>query len=144
MDKEIRRLTIDDYDDICRVWAVSGLPTKPNGRDSRKMIAAEISREWSAYYGLFFNGKMVGLVITQYDGRRGWINRLAVDPDYRGMGLAQELIVASEEFLNSFGEVVICALIYDENAPSMECFERAGYVCEREITYWTKRPRPDL
>jgi len=144
MEKEIRRLTFDDYDEIMRVWAVSGLPIKSNGRDSRDMVAAEIAREWCAYFGLFVNDKMVGVTITQFDGRRGWINRLAVDPDYRGMGLAGDLMAKCDEFLDQFGEVVPCALIEGENMPSMACFEKAGYVCERSISYWTKRPRPDL
>jgi hypothetical protein len=40
--------------------------------------------------------------------------------------------------------VVICGLIEELNSPSMELFEKNGYRCEPSITYWTKRPRPDL
>ena len=144
MDKQIRRLTIDDYDDVIRIWSITGLPFKPNGRDSRKMMAAEMALQICAFFGLFVDDRMVGVVITQYDGRRGWINRLAIDPDYRAMGLAADLIDRCEEFLDSHGEVVICALIEEENAPSMSCFGKAGFRCEDTIKYWTKRPRPDL
>ncbi len=144
MDKQIRRLYIDDYNEIIRIWSISGLPFKPNGRDSHTMIEAEMAREYCAFFGLFIERRMVGVIIAQYDGRRGWINRLAVDPDYRGIGLAGDLIEAAEEFLNDYGEVVICGLIEDENTPSMACFEKSGYTCENTIKYWTKRPRPDL
>jgi ribosomal protein S18 acetylase RimI-like enzyme len=144
MDKNIRRLTIDDYEAMLRVWCAAGLPFRPKGRDSRTMLAAEISREQCAFFGVFDQERLVGLAIANYDGRRGWINRLAVDPDCRGLGLAAELILKCEEFLKQFGEVVICGLIEDLNYPSMALFEKNGFVCMREITYWTKRPRPDL
>ena len=144
MEKEYRRLTIDDYESMLRVWGVAGLPTKPKGRDSRRMLEVEMSREHCAIFGAFESGRLVGLALANYDGRRGWINRLAVDPDYRGLGLASALIGLCEEFLNQFGEVVICGLIQDPNYPSMQLFDKNGYTCERSITYWTKRPRPDL
>jgi ribosomal protein S18 acetylase RimI-like enzyme len=144
MDKRFRRLTIDDYDDMLRVWEVSGLPFKPNGRESRAMIAAEIDRDHCAFFGVFDGDLMVGVTIAQYDGRRAWINRLAVDPDYRGRGLAFELIELSEEFLARYGEHLVCALIEEMNSPSMELFEKAGFVCLNEIKYWSKRPRSDL
>jgi ribosomal protein S18 acetylase RimI-like enzyme len=144
MDKRFRRLTINDYDDMIQVWNLAGLPTKPNGRESRAMVGAEIGRDHCAYFGVFDGEKMVGVTIAQYDGRRGWINRLAVDPDYRGLGLGVELLKKSEEFLGQYGEVVIAALVEDVNAPSMALFEKAGYVCMTEVKYWSKRPRPDL
>ena len=144
MDKKIRLLTIDDYDEMIRVWSISGLPFKPNGRESRSMIEAEIDREQCAFYGTFDGAKMVALVIANYDGRRGWINRLAVDPDYRHLGLAAELIEKCEEFLSRYGDVIICALIEELNLPSMGLFKKNGYVCLKEITYWSKRPRPDF
>ncbi|MBU0984390.1 MAG: GNAT family N-acetyltransferase [candidate division Zixibacteria bacterium] len=144
MAREIKALTIEHYDDIIRVWSDAGLPFKPNGRESRAMVAAEMSRAFCRYYGLFDNGRLIGVSIANYDGRRGWINRLAIDPDYRGRGLAHELMTACEDFLHTFGEILVCALIEEDNTPSMACFDNKGYVCMREITYWSKRDRPDL
>jgi len=144
MEISYRRLTIDDYDEMMRVWGVAGLPIKPNGRDGRAMLKIELSREGCASFGAFDTDRLVGLALANYDGRRGWVNRLAVDPDSRGLGLASELILKCEEFLHGFGEVVICGLIQDPNYPSMQLFEKNGYTCENSLTIWTKRPRPDL
>lgn len=144
MDKRFRRLTIEDYDSMIRVWSVAGLPFKPNGRESRDMIEAEIKRDHCAFFGVFDSDLMVGVVIVQYDGRRSWVNRLAVDPDYRGRGLAMELMAKGEEFLSQYGEVLVCALIDEMNSPSMELFGKAGFVYDNEVQYWSKRPRADL
>lgn len=144
MEKRIRPLTIDDYDDIIRIWSFAGLPFKPNGRDSRGMMAREMQREACQYFGLEIDGRLVGVVIAQYDGRHGWINRLAVEPDYRGVGFAGDLIEQCEAYFTQFGEVVMSALIEDENTPSMSCFGRAGFECYQSLQYWSKRPRADL
>ncbi len=144
MDKRFRRLTIDDYDGMIRVWNAAGLPIRPNGRESRTMIAAEISRDHCAFFGVFDSDRMVGVTIAQYDGRRAWINRLAVDPDYRGKGLALDLIEKCETFLDQYGEVLVGTLIEELNLPSMALFEKAGFTCLNEVKYWSKRPRPDL
>lgn len=139
----IRRLGIEDYDDIVSLWSRAGLPIRPKGRDSREMISVEMSRSYCAFIGLYDNEKMLAVGLANFDGRRGWINRVAVDPDYRGLGLAGRIIEAGEEFLRGIGAVVMCALIEEENAPSMDTFEAAGYTCEPKFKMFTKRPSPD-
>ncbi len=143
MNTTIRRLTIEDYDAIIRVWSDAGLPYKPNGRDSRDMIAKEMMLSEVAFFGLFDGDRMLGVCLCNYDGRRGWLNRLAIDPDFRGIGLAGRLMEEGEKFLKSRGAVVIAGLIEEINTPSMACFEKAGYSCLKNITYWTKRDSPD-
>jgi ribosomal protein S18 acetylase RimI-like enzyme len=143
MSINIRRLTIDDYDSIIRVWADAGLPFKPKGRDSREMISREMAHPDVVFLGLFESDLMLGVCIANFDGRRGWINRLAIDPDHRGIGLAGRLIDESEKFLKSRGALVIAGLIEEMNTPSMACFEKAGYKYMRNLTLWTKRESSD-
>jgi ribosomal protein S18 acetylase RimI-like enzyme len=139
MDIKVRKLNADDYDEIIRIWAESGLPFKPNGRDSRVRILGEMARSDSAFFGLFENGRMLGVGLASFDGRKGWIQRVAVDPDHRGIGLASHILDACEEFLQSCGAEVISCLIEDLNSPSMECFRKHGYVCWPNILYFSKR-----
>ncbi len=143
MAQEIKRLTVKDFDEIIRIWLEAGLPFKPRGRDSREMIAREMANPNCAFFALFLDEKMIGVVIANFDGRRGWINRLAIVPEHRGLDLAAKLIEASEEFLRSVGALVICALIEEINYPSISCFQSNGYNCEQEIKYFTKRPSRD-
>jgi len=143
MSEEIRRLTIDDYDEIIRVWAEAGLPFKPNGRDRRDRIAVEMLRADSAFFGLFENGRMLAVGLASYDGRKGWIQRVAVDPDRRGEGLGGKIIVACEEFLTGCGAEVLGCLIEDLNFPSMSLFQKADYEYWKSILYFSKRRSSD-
>ncbi len=140
---DVRRLTISDYDAMIRVWSDAGLPFKPRGRESRESLAREMANADSAFFGLFDQSRMIGVCIANWDGRRGWINRLAIDPDFRGRRLAGQLIRLCEGFLESKGATVIAALIEDENLPSMTTFEKEGYSCLPEIKYFSKRKSAD-
>lgn len=139
MDGNIKPLTIEDYGDIIRVWSNAGLPYKPKGRDSHEMMAKEMRLDVCMYFGYYVGNRMVGVGIANFDGRRAWINRVAVDPDHRGRKIAGQIIAACEEFLYSMGAVVIAALIEDINEPSINAFQKAGYSVMDEFKYFSKR-----
>ena len=88
----LKKLSIDDYQEIINLWADAGLPFKPKGRDSRAMMAKEMQQKGVAYFGLYEESKMQAVGSANYDGRRGWINRVAVDTDRRGEGVAGMMI----------------------------------------------------
>ena len=66
--------------------------------------------------------------------------RLAVDPAYRGRGLARRLIAAAEEWLATKSIVVWAVLIERENERSLQLFKSAGYELGTDILYLSKRP----
>lgn len=139
----IRQLDASDYDNLIALWDRSGLPYRPRGRDSREAIAAEVKRMETCFLGMFDGARMIGAIIGTSDGRKGWINRLAIDPDYRGRRLAGVLIEECEKSLREQGLKVIAALIEDENLPSIAAFKRAGYHYRPEIFYFSKRETDD-
>lgn len=136
---EIRRLSVADYDEIVQVWLDAGLPYKPHGRERREILREEMMQPFCAFFGLYEDDRLIGVSIANWDGRRGWINRLAIDPDCRGRGLASKLIKECERFLEAQRAMVIAALIEEENLPSMAAFNKAGYVCMPEVKYFSKR-----
>ena len=139
MAEEIRKLTIDDYDDLMRVWADAGLPYYPFGRDRKEHIAKEMQRPDTAFVGLFEDGRLLALGLATYDGRKGWINRVAVDPDCRRLGLAGKIIAECEAFLESQGAQIIACLVEDYNLPSIALFQKHGYLYGEDVLYFSKR-----
>lgn len=143
MEIRIKRLGIENHEEIVRLWTLAGLPYKPQGRDGRDKMAAELANPDVAAVGLFDGSEMLAVGLANYDGRRGWINRVAVHPDHRGLGLAAGIIHECEQFLRSRGAVVMCALIEEKNDPSMAAFGKAGYSCLDNIRYFAKRDSAD-
>ena len=136
---EIRRLTINDYEEIVRLWFRAKLPFKPKGRDSKEAVATQLKANPDLFLGAFEDNHLVGAVIISCDTRKGWINRLAVDPDHRHRGIGKDLITESERILRKRANRIFCALIEDNNTKSKRLFKKSGYIEHRDIIYLSKR-----
>ena len=135
----IGRLTPEDYDEIIRPWEEAGLPYKPKGRDSRESMEKQMRANPEFFIGAFDGEKLIGTVIASFDGRRGWINRLAVHPDYRRRGIGRLLIKEAEKVLKKKSAWIICALIERENKQSLNLFKKCGYKPSENLVYVSKR-----
>jgi len=103
-----------------------------------------MSRDPELFLGAFEKGKMVGSAVASFDGRRGWINRLAVIPEARRRGIGKQLIERAEKLLRQQGALIIAAHIESENVSSLKLFEKSGYKAHRDIVYVSKRERDDV
>lgn len=132
----------DDYDAVVQLWQSAGLEYLPRGRDQYERVVAELTREENAFLVGEMDGSIVASVFATHDGRKGWINRLAVHPDHQHHGFARRLIQAAEEALEAQGIEIIGALIEADNARSRALFEQAGYQARPHIHYFSKRKHP--
>ena len=135
----IRSLVQEDYDDMVTLWEESGLSYRSKGRDSKELLQKQIEENPDLYLGALINDKLIGCVLATFDGRKGWINRLAVSPEYRKQGIGQQLIDAAEKALKKRGATVIGVLIFDTNTASLNLFEKMGYTIHDNIQYMSKR-----
>lgn len=141
---EIRKFRADDYDAVMALWKESGLPYKPQGRDSREKILKEISQGIASFLVAVKEDTVIGTVLATHDGRKGWINRLAVTKEFRGLGIAQRLLEEAEKNLYDRGIEIIACLIEDYNQTSMKFFQKAGYIKHTDIIYFSKRKNPGV
>ena len=141
----IRQLGQEDYDALREIWRRAGLHTiRARGRDSREAFARQLESKLQTALGLEVDGRLVAVVLTTHDGRKGWINRLAVDPAHRRKGHAARLVAAAEEVLRGQGLQVMAALVEEENQASLALFRRLGYTeIDPGIHYLSKRDTPE-
>jgi ribosomal protein S18 acetylase RimI-like enzyme len=129
---------------VLSLWDRSELPYKPRGRDEASLVARRIDEGRDCFYGAFAGNDLVGVVLVTHDGRKGWINRLAVDPSRRRRGIARLLIARAEKHLEDEGIEIFAVLIEDYNTPSLELFKSCDYVFHDDIHYLSKRKHPDV
>ncbi len=143
-DETIRTLSLDDHERWMSVWRRAGLDSvRPMGRDSRPAFARQLGSGTHTVIGLELDGELVGAVLVTHDGRKGWINRLAVLPEYRGRGYAKRLVAEAERVLQAQGLTVIGALIEPGNEASLDLFKSLGYVEAEGMHYLSKRESAD-
>ncbi len=68
-----------------------------------------------------------------YDGHRGWINYLAVDPDYRKRGLGRALMVEAELRLLREGCPKVNLQVRATNPEVVAFYRRLGYEIEERV-----------
>ena len=140
----LRRLEATDHAELLALWSVAGLACKPSGRDSRAEFERQLGLEQLAFFGLFENGRMIGSALGTHDGRKGWVNRVAVHPSHRRCGHGHRLIQACEQWLAASGIEIFACLIEGWNEASRQTVLAAGYQPFEGIGYFTKRLRPDV
>src|SRR5439155_15794700 len=107
-----------DYNAMVRLLRLCGLNPRTKGRESRTSIAAQLRTRRNRYLGAFEGARLVGTVFGTHDGRKGWINRLAVHPVYRRRHLATRPVRICECGLRGRGLQVFAALVEPDNVAS--------------------------
>jgi ribosomal protein S18 acetylase RimI-like enzyme len=132
-------LTINDYDEIMELYNKSGVRIRSHGRESEQAISKQIKANPEFFLGAFEGPQLVGAVIASSDGRKGWINRLAVDPKFRRRGIATALVAEAERVLRRNGINIFCALVVGSNVASKKLFRKLGYEELEDVKYFSKR-----
>ena len=80
-----------------------------------------------------------GSVFGTHDGRKGWINRVAVAPEFQRQNIAKKLIAKVEDRFSELGIDIIACLVEDWNTNSLQVFEKLGYKKHSDMVYFSKR-----
>jgi ribosomal protein S18 acetylase RimI-like enzyme len=105
-------------------------------------MAKEITAGQAIFLVAVAERKVVGVVLGTHDGRKGWINRLAVAKAFRRQNIASKLVAAVETRLKALNIDVTACLIEPENAVSKSFFYKMGYT-KVPVEYFSKRQSPD-
>ena len=134
----IRLLGPEDIMDVHALWKEAGLTFHPSGRDSVGRMTQELQESRTFLAGAFLGEALIGVVLGNDDGRKGWINRLAVRPAYRKMGVARSLVDFCERHFEGLGLGIVCCLIEEDNESSRAVFLKEGYEERPDIHYFRK------
>lgn len=84
------------------------------------------------------DGRIVASVMAGYDGHRGWMNYLSVDPALRGRGLGRALVRHAEQALVALGCPKLNLQIRADNAAVGAFYARLGYTPDAAF-FWGRR-----
>lgn len=129
---QIRPFRADDMENVIALWRDCDL-TRPWNDPAR-----DIQRKVAMADDLFFvgtvDGHVVGTVMAGYEGHRGWINYLAVDPNERGAGRGSELMAAAEILLRDLGCPKINLQVRATNPDAIAFYERIGFIVDDAVS----------
>lgn len=119
----IRQFTWDDYEAVAAVWAAAGRAVVP-----RAELRAKLVRDPELFLVAEDGGGPAGVVMGTYDGRRGWILRLAVHPSRRRRGIGSRLVAELESRFRRLGCPRINLLVMPDNDDGLRFWRTLGYL----------------
>ena len=137
---DIRAFEDADTDAVVALWETCGLTRAWN--DPRKDIARKLTTQPELFLIGELDGAVMASAMIGFDGHRGWISYLAVDPEQRGNGYARELIGEGERLLTERGCPKIMLMVRSDNSAVIDLYEHLGYATETTILMG-KRLIPD-
>ena len=124
--------TLDDVAAVIALWERAGLTRPWNDAESDFRLAVEGST--SDVLLLHIDSELVATVMVGFDGHRGWVYYLGVDPDHRRKGLGRALMLAAEQWLAKRNAPKIQLMVRDDNAPAIGFYKALGYEVQPVVT----------
>ena len=113
-----------DDEAVIGLWEACGL-TRP-WNDPLSDFNLALSTDGSTVLAARVGGEVVGTIMVGFDGHRGWVYYLAVDPDAQRSGLGRALMAAAEAWLVARGCPKIQLMVRQDNAQALAFYEALG------------------
>jgi ribosomal protein S18 acetylase RimI-like enzyme len=111
--------------DVIALWRRCDLVRSWN--DPVKDIARKQNVQPELFLVGFERGRLIASAMAGYDGHRGNVYYLAVDPGFQGRGFGRAIMSAVEELLAAHGCPKLNILIRSSNLQVQRFYERLGY-----------------
>ena len=128
---KIREFTLADYETVKKLWKEAGLTLKPS--DELPEIKKKLERDPDLFLVAEDHNQIVGAVIGSWDGRRGYIYHLAIDPSRQRQGLGLQLMQEVEKRLARRGATKVNLMVEPHNLQVTEFYARLGYQKDKVI-----------
>lgn len=102
--------------------------------DPHKDIRRKLTTQAELFLVGVLYGEIVGTAMAGYDGHRGWVNYLAVDPEHRRAGIGRRLMRRAEENLTELGCPKLNLQVRTGNHEVLEFYRRLGYRVDEVVS----------
>ena len=129
---KIRAYSLEDETAVIELWLRCNL-TKPQNNPKQ-----DIGRKLKVNPELFLVGvigsKVIASVMGGYDGHRGWVYYLGVEPAYQRNGFGRQMMEAVTEKLLAMGCPKVNLQVREDNRAVVGFYENIGYTKEDRVS----------
>ncbi|MCG9544062.1 GNAT family N-acetyltransferase [Vibrio sp. Isolate33] len=133
---KIREMLIEDYESVINLWCqTEGMSIRD--ADSKESIASYLERNAGLSFVAESNDTIVGAVLVGTDGRRGYLQHLAVDTNFRGQKLGCQLVSEAVNALAGLGIPKTHLFVYNDNINAQQFYEKLGWFPRDEVRMYS-------
>jgi ribosomal protein S18 acetylase RimI-like enzyme len=131
-----REATSDDVSAVLDLWKRA--ESSPSVTDTAEDLERAIAQPAAAVLVATDDGAVIGSLIVTFDGWRGNVYRMAVDPVVRRQGIARDLFRAGEEWLRARGAKRVTALVEDDRPIAQAFWGAVGFEHQQHMRRYVK------
>jgi len=122
----IRSFQIFDEPDVIDLWRRCSLVVPQN--DPKKDIEMKLQVQPELFFVGVISSRIVSTIMSGYDGHRGWIYYLAVDPDFQQNGIGRRMVQKAEMKLRKLGCQKINLQVRNSNKSVIAFYKHIGFL----------------
>ncbi|MCG9633352.1 GNAT family N-acetyltransferase [Vibrio sp. Isolate30] len=125
-------MEISDYQQVMNLWSeTEGMRLRE--ADSEENIGKYLERNPNLSFVAVQGEQIVGAILVGTDGRRGYIQHLAVSKACRGQGIGAKLISNAVDALSSIGIAKTHLFVINDNLNAQAFYENIGWYPRDEV-----------
>jgi ribosomal protein S18 acetylase RimI-like enzyme len=128
----IRQYSPEDQKAVIVLWQKCNL-TRP-WNDPKLDIERKLKVNPELFLVGLLDDKIIATVMGGYEGHRGWVYYLAVDPDNQKRGWGKQIVKAVEDKLLTIGCPKINLMVRTDNLSAVSFYEKIGYKTDDVIS----------
>jgi ribosomal protein S18 acetylase RimI-like enzyme len=137
MKVSIETMTIDHYDEVIALWEEAG-NVGLSSADERESIRLYLARNPEMSFVAKENDHIVGASLCGHDGRRGYLNHLAVKESHRKRGIGKKLVERCMESLRNDGIQKCHLFVFQTNKNGKAFWGKIGWSLRSDIQVVSK------
>lgn len=135
---QIYKMTIDDYEEVYELWLHTPGMGLNDVDDSKEGIEKYIIRNPNTCFVAKENEKIIGVIMSGHDGRRGYIYHTAVAVSERKKGIGTALVDMAMEALSYEGINKVAFVVFSKNETGNSFWEKKGFEGRKDLIYRNK------
>ncbi len=129
----VRCFQASDEEAVVMLWERCNLTSASN--DPHKDIARKLNAQPELFLVALNGEQIVGSVMAGYEGHRGWINYLAVAPQFQAKGIGRRLMHEAESRLLALGCPKINLQVRSSNKNVIEFYRHIDFLQDDVVSF---------
>ena len=137
MDYKIRRMTIEDYEGVRKLWmSIHGFAIRSID-DSKEGVTRFLKRNPdTSTVAVDEKGEIVGAILCGHDGRRGCLYHVCVREDCRRCGIGKDMVVFCMNALKAEGINKVSLIAFTRNHIGNAFWKCIGWTKREDLNYY--------
>ncbi|MHA1914657.1 MAG: GNAT family N-acetyltransferase [Promethearchaeota archaeon] len=139
---KIEKFSIKFYEEVAQLWRKAGISV--GSSDSKEELEKMLDRNPSLFLIGRTNNEICAVVMGSFDGRRGYVHHLAVDPIYQKQGYGKIMMdELNKEFLR-MGVHKIHLFVEKDNKEVVIFYQNLGWEIREDLIMMSYVPDKNL